>query len=395
MSWQVWAFIFCVALIGYAYAGYAAVVWVLARISPRPVQRYTDEPTAVSIVVAAYNEAATIERRIHELLGLLAQLDRQSELIIVSDGSTDGTAAAARRVIHPQVRVMELARNMGKAMALNSGVAAACNHIIVFADARQRWAPDVISCMLQSFADPQVGAVSGNLVLEKHDGTLAGVGLYWRLEKFIRHSESRWRSTVQVSGSISAVRRELYEPIPPGTILDDMYWPLGVAMRGYRVIYEPRACAYDRLPEKARDEFRRKVRTLSGNLQLVMLRPTILLPWRNPSWFALVNHKLLRLVVPWAILGALVASAVSTEAILRGAFVAQVLVYGGGVVAMRWRAAANNRVANAIASVLMLNAAAAMAWFVYLAGRSGRSWKKVAYRGGGHGMPAGSAESVG
>lgn len=395
MSWQIWAFIFCLAVIGYAYVGYPAVVWVLARLFPRPIRRATPAPTAISVVVSAYNEAANIERRIGELLELLARFDRESELIIVSDGSTDGTALAARRVAHPQLRVIELACNMGKAVALNTGVAAARNHIIVFADARQRWAPDAISCMLQSFADQGVGAVSGNMVLEKPDGTLEGVGLYWKLEKLIRHCESRWRSTVQVSGSISAVRKELYEPMPPGTILDDMYWPLGVVMRGYRVVHEPRAYAYDRLPERSRDEFRRKVRTLSGNLQLVMLRPTILLPWHNPSWFALVSHKLLRLVVPWSMLGALLVSAVSAEPLLRDAFVAQVLVYAGGVLAMRWRPVAHNRVANAIASLLMLNAAAAMAWLVYVAGRSGTSWKKVAYRTAGQEIPAARAESVG
>lgn len=390
MSWQMWAFVLCVALIGYAYLGYAAVVWMLARVSPRPVRHSTDAPKAASIVIAAYNEAGNIERRIREFLELLAPFDGDSELLVVSDGSTDGTALAARRVNHRQLRVIELPRNMGKAVALNTGVAAACNDIVVFADARQRWAPDAISRMLQSFADQAVGAVSGNMVLEKSDGTLAGVGLYWKLEKLIRHSESRWRSTVQVTGAISAVRKALYEPIPQGTILDDVYWPLGVAMRGYRVIHEPRAYAYDRLPERSRDEFRRKVRTLSGNLQLVMLRPTILLPWRSPSWFALVNHKLLRLVVPWAMLGALLASAASSEAVLRGAFVAQVVVYGCGVVAMCWRRAAQNRVANTISSLLVLNAAAAMAWFVYAAGRSGTSWKKVAYRTGGHGLTAGA-----
>ncbi len=394
MSWQAWTFIFCTALIAYAWAGYAMLAWVLARVFPRPVRRCTAAPTAISIVVAAYNEVANIERRIHELLELLARFDPESELIVVSDGSTDGTEVVARRMKHPQLRVIEQPRNMGKATALNTGVAAASNHIIVFADARQRWAPDAILCMLGNFADQTVGAVSGNMVLENHDGTLAGVGLYWKLEKFIRHNESRRFSTVQVSGSISAVRKGLYESIPPGTILDDMYWPLGVAMRGYRVIHEPRAYAYDRLPEKSRDEFRRKVRTLSGNLQLVMLRPTLLLPLRNPSWFALVNHKLLRLVVPWAMLGALFACTVSAELLLREALLAQLLLYGVGVLALVWRPVGRNRVANAIASLMMLNAAAAVAWYVYAAGRSGTSWKKVRYRVDGQEMPAG-AKSVG
>src|SRR5438132_2819396 len=114
---------------------------------------------------------------------------------------------------------------------------------------------------------------------------------------------------VGATGAISALRRELFRPIPAGTIVDDVYWPLQVALQGFRVVLDPRALAYDRLPERTRDEFRRKVRTLSGNLQLVARLPETLLPWRNPVWFQFVSHKLLRLVVPWALLGLLATSA--------------------------------------------------------------------------------------
>lgn len=380
MSWQVLTFILCAALIGYAYLGYPAVVWMLAKLFGRPVQRVSSPPRAVSVVVAAYNEAAHIERRARELLSALRRLDPESEVIIVSDGSTDGTELVARQLDHPQLRVIEQPRNLGKAAALNTGVAAARNPIIVFADARQRWAPDAIARLLRNYGDDTVGAVSGDLVLENHDGSLAGVGLYWRLEKLIRRNESRWRSAVQVSGSISSVRKALYEPIPPGTILDDLYWPLGVVMQGHRVVHESRARAFDRLPERPRDEFRRKVRTLSGNLQLVMLRPTILLPWRNPSWFTLLNHKLLRLFVPWAMAGALLACAASPDSLLRCALVAQVLVGLVGVLGILWRPAGRNRLINAVTSLLVLNSAAAMAWFVFVAGKTDRSWKKVTYR---------------
>ena len=105
---------------------------------------------------------------------------------------------------------------------------------------------------------------------------------------------------VGVTGAISAVRRELFRPIPSGTLLDDVYWPLLVAMQGYRVIHEPRARAYDRLPERPLDEFQRKLRTLTGNFQLVARLPQALLPWRNPIWFQFLSHKLLRLLMPWA-----------------------------------------------------------------------------------------------
>src|SRR5207248_2251639 len=133
------------------------------------------------------------------------------------------------------------------------------------------------------FADPEVGAVSGDLTLTSA-GVLGGVGLYWRFEKWLRKKESRLWAQVGVSGSISAVRRKLFRPIPRGTILDDVYWPMQVVLQGYRVVHDSEACAFDRLPPRPGDEFRRKVRTLAGNIQLLTLLPALLLPWRNPVW---------------------------------------------------------------------------------------------------------------
>src|SRR5207249_10681512 len=123
-------------------------------------------------------------------------------------------------------------------------------------------------------------------------------------------TESQVHSSVGVTGAICAVRRRLFPGVPQGTILDDVYWPMHVAMQGYRVIHDQRARAFDRLPERARDEFRRKVRTLAGNFQLAVRLPQTLLPWRNPVWWQFVSHKLLRLVVPWALLAMLVISSV-------------------------------------------------------------------------------------
>src|SRR5262249_42480436 len=121
--------------------------------------------------------------------------------------------------------------------------------------------------------------------------------------------ESQIGSQVGVTGAISAVRRELFRAIPQGTLLDDVYWPLQVALAGYRVVHDSRAIARDRLPERPRDELRRKVRTLAGNFQLMTRLPAALLPWRNPVWWQLVSHKLLRLAVPWALLLTLVMGA--------------------------------------------------------------------------------------
>src|SRR5205807_869445 len=109
---------------------------------------------------------------------------------------------------------------------------------------------------------------SGDLDITSAGGTMAGVSLYWRFEKWLRRQESAIGSQVGVTGAISVCRRELFQPVPEGTILDDVYWPVGVALAGYRVIHDNRAIAHDRLPDRTRDEFRRKIRTLAGNFQL-------------------------------------------------------------------------------------------------------------------------------
>src|SRR5262249_30005722 len=154
----------------------------------------------------------------------------------------------------------------------------------------------------------------------------------------------------------SAVRRELFRPIPPGTVLDDVYWPLQVALQGYRVIHDRRALAYDRLPERAADEFRRKVRTLSGNFQLFTRLPAALLPWRNPVWFQLISHKLLRLVVPWALLGVFLTSLLLPGQFYRTLFWYQVIFYVVAVGGLANTTEARPRLLSAAGSFVVLNA---------------------------------------
>ena len=343
-----------------------------------PRRRAARRPS-VSIILVARNEAATIGRRVREFAGLIAASGLRGEVIVVSDGSTDGTAEAARAAGVGMARVLELPTNVGKAAALSAGCAEASNDVLVLADARQTWAPEALERLLENYADPSVGGAGGDLVVEEAPGVMAGVGLYWRFEKWLRRTESRLHSSVGLTGAICSVRRELFRPIPPGTILDDVYWPLRVVMQGYRVVHDDRALAYDRLPDRARDEFRRKVRTLSGNFQLVVRLPSLLLPWRNPIWWQFVSHKLARLLVPWALLGALGLSATLGGPLYRSLFLIQVACYLiglAGVIGLGTR----SRAVSAASSFLVLNAAAWMAFWVWISGRSARSWGKVAYK---------------
>ncbi|MGH7193354.1 MAG: glycosyltransferase family 2 protein [Candidatus Saccharimonadales bacterium] len=372
----------------YTYLFYPLMMAGRARWRACPARAAEGYCPSVSIIVAAHNEEHQIGRRVAELAAMIDRGGVAGEVIVVSDGSTDGTAAmAASASTAAPVRVLDLGEKTGKAAALNLGVEMARHEIVVFADARQRWSPDALNRLIENFADPEVGAVSGELLLERSPGEAAGVGLYWRYEKWLRRSESRVHAMPGVTGAISAVRKALFRPMPRGLVLDDVYWPLQVAMQGYRVVFDDRAKAYDRLPPRARDEFRRKVRTLSGNLQLVAALPGLLDPRRNPIWLAVVSHKLLRLAVPWALLVMLVASGCLWDLPLyRALFAAQLAFYGAATVGLILPG--RFRLTSAAASFVLLNGAAWIAPWIWLRGGSTRSWGKVVYS---HAAPAARA----
>jgi biofilm PGA synthesis N-glycosyltransferase PgaC len=192
------------------------------------------------------------------------------------------------------------------------------------------FARDALKQLTDPFADPAIGGVTGELVLDVESKPFAnrrnaaerrstarkpvdrrqrvpstiddGVGLYWRYEKALRRREGIVGSTLGATGAIYAIRRALWQPLPAATILDDVLAPMRVVLAGFRVVFNERALAFDRAALDAEAELRRKVRTLAGNFQILRLEPRLLLPWRNPVWLQYVSHKLGRLMVPYALL---------------------------------------------------------------------------------------------
>ena len=378
-----WIFWSCFAIVAYTYLLYPALLVLLNALVRNDGMAAISKETprlSVSILLPVHNEAANLERRLEELTRMIEASGVPGEIIVISDASTDNSVEIARQHAERGVHVIEMPEKGGKAAALNAGVALAQNELLVMADARQRWADDALLRLVENFSDPRIGAVSGDLVLEAAPGVLAGVGLYWRFEKWMRKKESRLASQVGVTGAISAVRRSLFQPIPQGTLLDDVFWPMHVALKGYRVVHDERAKAFDRLPEKTHDEFRRKVRTLAGNFQLLTLLPLgALFPWSNPIWWQWVSHKLMRLVVPWALLAMLVSSFVLGEDAYKWFFWVQVAAYvlaGLGMVPALGRSV---KPLGAAASFLVLNAAAWLAFWIWISGRAATSWHKVRY----------------
>ena len=312
----------------YTYLGYPALLALLARLRPRPVRRAPVRPS-VSILIVAHNEARSIARKIESCLALDYPADRL-EIAVASDGSTDATAAIARAYERRGVRVFAFEVRRGKPSALNAAIPKLRGEIVVLADARQTFDPGALTALVENFADPEVGAVSGELVVGEGAGAAVadGVGVYWRYEKAIRRHESRYDSAVGATGAIYALRRALFERIPDDTVLDDVLIPMRVAGRGHRVIFEPAARALDEATATARQEFVRKVRTIAGNFQLFVRHPWLLNPRRNRLWVQTVSHKALRLLAP-AFLLAILASCVALRDVplYRTALVLQGLFY--------------------------------------------------------------------
>ncbi len=370
------------ALLAWTWVGYPLVILAWAALRPRRVERRYATPT-VTAVVAARDEEINIRARIENLLAQDYPADR-IEVVVVSDGSRDRTVEAARSVDDPRVRVIELAEPAGKAVALNRGVEAATGEVIVFADARQRFDSNVFAELTAWLWDESVGGVSGELVIEPAAGSDAveGVGAYWSLEKAVRHAESRVGSVVGATGSIYAIRRHLYTPLEPGAILDDVLVPMRIVLAGRRVLFARSARAFDVVAADTRREFRRKVRTLAGNFQMLRLEPRLLDPRRNPVWFQLVSHKLCRLVAPWALLAAWVSALAAVPGGGGWVRATAAALAASGMLALAARTplacSPLARVARAAWTVYTLHAAAAVALVVWSLGRTDALWRSPA-----------------
>ena len=353
-----------------SYAGYPAWVAWRARVRPLPVRarQAADEALpALTCVMAAADEAGTIERKLRILDAQDYPRDKV-RVLVVSDASTDGTDEAVARWAERdgRVRLLRTAVRGGKPTALNLARTAIDTEVAVLMDVRQDLTPRALRELVAHLADPDVGVVSG-------DYRARGDG-YWAYERLIRRWESRSGSMVQVTGSLYALRTRDLPWIPPATILDDVYVPLSIALRGGRIVMAEAAGSLDTSTRSLGGEFVRKVRTLAGLVQLCHTLPACLVPGRNPVWGRLVAHKLLRLLCPHALLAMLVGGALASgwtfRAALAGAAAMAVCALGGSL-GVRWR------VTRLSQSFLALNLAALWAVPAYYLGRASVTWARV------------------
>lgn len=362
----------------YAYAGYPLLLLAWGRLAPRPVL-HGDERTGgeewpgLSIIVPAYNEEKVIGDKILNTLALDYPADR-FELIVVSDGSTDETAAIVGA--HPEtgrLRLLEQPRRAGKAAALNLGMAHAKFDILVFSDSSIQLEPDALRNIARGFRDPAVGCISG----EDHIRGGGGEGLYGRYELFLRNQESRIGSIVGASGSFYAQRKTLCPPFVEG-LAPDFLSVLNAVERGARAVTEPTAIGYMTAVKAPQDEFRRKVRTLLRGMATLWYKRGLLNPARYGAFsFLLASHKLLRWLAP---LFMLLAFAVNLALLDRPIYVftllAQVAFYALALLASFNVLGLQERALGRIPLYFVsANLAVAVAWGKFLAGVRQEIWE--------------------
>ncbi|HKD85253.1 MAG TPA: glycosyltransferase family 2 protein [Terriglobales bacterium] len=308
----------------YALIGYPLLLNWLAKRVDNPVRK-DDKLRTVSFVIAVYNGEKFLERKLKAIFAQNYPRELM-EVLVVSDGSTDRTDEIARGFADEGVKFLRVTHG-GKAAALNAGVPLISGEILVLNDVRQTLDANCLRNVIACFGDDKVGAVSPQTIIvkgETHEESTTS--LYWRYEHWIRLRMTRIDSTFGYSGAFAAIRRSLWVPLPPGTLLDDVYEPLIAFFKGYRILMEPTATMYD-FPTVLQSEFRRKVRLQAGLYQMLKIMPE-LLSSRNRMRLHFLSAKYGRIVIPYCMIAAALATIGLPPYWRAAAAWAQALFYG-------------------------------------------------------------------
>lgn len=375
-------FWFSFGALWYTYFGYPLFLGcchlVCRRRASVPEDAYCPR---ISIVLAAYNEAGCIRQKLENCLSLDYPAEKL-QILVGSDGSDDGTNEIAAEFRERGVELLAFYPRRGKMATVNRVVEQATGEICVFSDVSEVFEPDALRKLVRHFADPEIGAVTGNHVYNaKKTGIGAGTAFYWRYVRFLQEIESRLYTVCACDGTIYACRRELFPFPPDNTINDDVAVPLGILRRGKRVIFEPRAIARGDVLPATRRFFRQKIRGQAGKYQIFALFPGMFLPWPLRRWWVFVSHSVLPVLVPWFLALALATNAVawfSGHWLYRWLLVLQCgfyLLALAGYVAERFRLYAP-LVAIPFYFVTA-NVGSACGFFAYISGVQRAAWRKV------------------
>jgi cellulose synthase/poly-beta-1,6-N-acetylglucosamine synthase-like glycosyltransferase len=331
---------------------------------------------AVAIVVSAYNE----ELHIANLVNSFKALDYSAPLTLYvgSDGSTDRTVEILEAAAGARVRVLPFLQNRGKATVLNDLLASTSEPIVAFTDANCHLDVDSLSRLVRHFRDPKVGAVCGELQFRSVGGDNVD-GVYWRLERFLKHRESTLGALLGANGGIYAIRRACFVPIPPDTIIDDFCIAMTISAAGWSLVYEPEARAYEDAPLLIRNEFQRRVRIGTGNYQAFFRHPEYLYKTNLMTRFAYFSHKVLRWFTPHLLLLALLVNSwLLSEPLYRVLWILQLGTYA--LCLFLYTTAHRLKIPGPLRWLVFLvamNAAFTVGFYRYVTGRYSGSWART------------------
>jgi cellulose synthase/poly-beta-1,6-N-acetylglucosamine synthase-like glycosyltransferase len=366
------------ALLVYVYAGYPLLLAVMRLFYRQPVRHGRIEPR-VCLFIAANDEGLVMEAKLENSLAVDYPADRL-EIVVASDGSVDATNAIVERFA-PRVRLLPFFPRRGKITAINDGLTYVNSDIVIFSDANTFLAPDAIRAVVRNFSDPRVGAVSGDVALV---GERAALGrsedLYYVYERWLQRAESEVGSMIGADGALYAIRRQLFAPAQPDTILDDLAIPMAIVRAGYRVVFEPEARAYEYGSESAREEFARKTRVVAGAVQFLTRADSSVPASRAQVIVSLVSHKGLRWLSPMFATCVFLASIALASASHKYAAVA---IAQGALVAFGIAGCVPTLRRNAVVSLAhyfcLVQAAAVIGFVRGVLGRQSVRWRRFAH----------------
>jgi cellulose synthase/poly-beta-1,6-N-acetylglucosamine synthase-like glycosyltransferase len=357
------------AWLGFTYFGYPLILWLLARLSPRSI-RADDVFPPISVIIAVHNGERELTHKLNATLDLAYPGNVQ--VIVASDGSSDGTDAIAESMAERGVRLVRNEPRAGKEAAQAAAIAQATGDILVFTDLSAELEPEALRNVVRPFADPTVGAVSSSDVVKSEGGE----GRYVCFEMALRQLESQATSIVGLSGSFFAARRDLCSPWP-ADLASDFRMALEAASRGFRAVSEPTARAHFRAAEQPAAEWKRKVRTVRRGIAVLSTYRALLSPRYGRTALSLWGHKVARFTSPFALVLLLVASAAGAiesrpaAVLLAG----QIAFYGLGLAALLMGHVIRWPFARVAGFFLLVNASIAVGWAYHLSGRRAVLWK--------------------
>lgn len=331
-------FFFSLFMIFYIYLGYPALVFLLSVVVNRGVKKDGYEP-AVTILISAFNEESVIENTLKNKLDLNYPEEKLG-IIVISDGSTDGTDEIVNRYRDKRVRLIRQEPRSGKTAALNLAVPEAEGEILIFSDANSIYDPQALRKLIRNFIDPAVGYVTGKMIYVHPDGSPIGDGCsaYMKYENRLRSWETAIGSVVGVNGGIDAVRKELYRPMNPDQ-LPDFVLPLKVAEQGYRVVYEPEAILNEYSLKSSTDEYKMRVRVgLRSLWALWDMRNLLSFSSSGLFTWQLWSHKVLRYLCFIFLISAFFTNLAlwSDSPVYKILFLAQCIAYLGAIASLVW-----------------------------------------------------------